>query len=93
MEFIYLFIYFVETKLKNMKAILITTTGTKWNTQIPARSNAITHISDNGEKVMSRLTIKGVSGTHTEFGELKTDLIVMDEFGCTHEICEDFIWQ
>jgi hypothetical protein len=73
--------------------ILTTTTGTKWNTDIPARSNLINHISDDGQIVMSKLIIKGISGTHTEFGELKTDLIVVDQFGDTHEICEDYIWQ
>lgn len=74
-------------------SILITTTGTKWNTDIPARSSAITYISEKGIKVMSNLTINGISGTHTEFGELKTDLKVTDQFGDTHEICEDFICQ
>lgn len=73
--------------------MLLTTTGSRWDTEIPARSNLITHISDNGNKVMSQLIIQGISGTHTEFGELKTDLIVADQFGNTHEICEDFIWQ
>lgn len=72
---------------------IYTTTGTKWNTEIPARSNTITHISENGNSVMSTLKIQSIAGTHEEFGELKTDLIVVDQFGDTHEICEDFIWQ
>jgi len=72
---------------------IITQTGGKWAMDIPARSNLITHLSDNGTKIMSDLAIKGIAGTHTEFGELKTDLTVIDEFGDTHIICEDFIWQ
>ena len=73
--------------------IIKTITGGTWRTDIPSRSNLITHISDTGQKICSDLAIKSISGTHTEFGKVKTDLLVIDEFGDSHEICEDFIWQ
>jgi len=74
-------------------ATLTTTTGTKWNTELPARSNLITHLNDKGQQVVSSLTILSIAGTHEEFRQIKTDLIVKDQFGETYEICEDFIWQ
>lgn len=74
-------------------AILTTTTGSKWNTEIPARSNLVMHLNDKGQQVMSTLTIISIAGTHEEFREVKTDLNVKDQFGETYEICEDFIWQ
>lgn len=74
-------------------ATLTTTTGTKWNTEIPARSNLITHLNDKGQQVVSSLTILSIAGTHEEFQETKTDLLVKDQFGETYEICEDYIWQ
>jgi len=74
-------------------ATLTTTTGTKWNTELPARSNLITHLNDKGQQVVSSLTILSIAGTHEEFRQIKTDLIVKDQFGETYEICEDYIWQ
>lgn len=74
-------------------AILTTTTGSKWNTEIPARSNLVMHLNDKGQQVMSTLTIVSIAGTHEEFRQIKTDLIVKDQFGETYEICEDYIWQ
>ena len=73
--------------------LIKTSTGTTWDLDAPATSNLITHIGDNGRSVMSTLMILGSKGTHEEFMEQKTDLLVMDQFGETHEICEDFIWQ
>lgn len=74
-------------------ATLTTASGTKWNTELPARSNLITHLNDKGQQVVSSLIILSIAGTHEEFQETKTDLLVKDQFGDTHEICEDFICQ
>ena len=76
-----------------MNTIIKTQTGSIWHTDKLAHSNLITHLSDNGTKVMSDLAIKAIVGTHYEFGELKTDLLVIDEFGESYELCEDFIYQ
>lgn len=73
--------------------IVVTKTGSTWNLAKHAKSNLITKISANGSTEMQILTIIGIAGEHFEFGELKTDLLVKDEFGETLEICEDFIWQ
>jgi hypothetical protein len=78
---------------EKMNVEIKTQTGGTWHTKRPAYSNLITHIDDRGYKVRSTLTIIGIVGTHDEFMELKTDLLVSDQFGDCHEICEDFVWQ
>jgi len=72
-----------------------TKTGGSWDTTFPAYSNIITTINERNPQTtrMQKLSLMAISGTHTEFGEAKTDLLVKDEFGETHEICEDFVWQ
>lgn len=77
-----------------MTKLVQTKTGSTWNLAKSAKSNLITKISADGQSTeMQILTIIGIAGEHFEFGELKTDLLVKNEFGETLEICEDFIWQ
>lgn len=77
-----------------MTKLLKTKTGGTWDLNKSAVSSIITKISANGQSTeMQTLTIIGIAGTHVEFGEIKTDLIVKNEFGEILEICEDFIWQ
>ena len=70
-----------------------TVSGSTFDLSKPVRSNLIFKFTGfNDRRIMQELSIVKISGTHEEFGELKTDFIVKDEFGETHEICEDFIW-
>lgn len=72
---------------------LKTVSGSIFDIDKPVRSNLIFKFTGyNDRRIMQQLQIVKISGTHTEFGEVKTDFIVKDEFGETHEICEDFIW-
>jgi hypothetical protein len=74
--------------------IITTAGGATFNTELNARSNLIQHLIGNyGQMRMSTLTIIGIAGTHEEFMEERTDLLVKDQFGQTYEICEDYIWQ
>jgi hypothetical protein len=77
----------------NQMATLKTTTGTVWDTLKPAYSSVITHIGNKGEVVKSKLTILGIASIHEEFMENVSDLSVVDEFGTTHQVCEDFLFQ
>lgn len=73
-------------------ALIKTETGGMWNTEKPAFSHLITHLNESGKCVTSTLRIVKITGTHMEFGELKTDLEVKDQFGEQYEICEDFLY-
>ena len=69
------------------------TTKSQFDFSKPAKSPLITYINDNGGVSLSILTSKGIVGTHEEFREIKTDYLVIDQFGDSYEICEDYIWQ
>ena len=72
---------------------LETTTGTRWDTAQKARCSLILFIDDRGQPQLCDLKIIGLGKTHTEWGELKTDIKVMDQFGECYEICEDLLYQ
>jgi hypothetical protein len=73
--------------------ILKTTTGTIWDTEKRAWSNLILHIDSKGNAQISTLKIIGLGRTHTEWKELHTDVVVEDQFGDRHEICEELLNQ
>ena len=76
-------------------SLIKTTTGSNWDTNKTAFSNLLTTIdeSNTNKTRMMKLSVFGIAGTHKEFMEEKTDLLVRDEYGDIHEICEDFVWQ
>jgi hypothetical protein len=71
---------------------IIQTKSAKWFTNKPVHCSGITHIADNGKVMLTKCYVKHIAGTHIEFMEVKTDLIIESEFGETYEICEDFVW-
>ena len=75
-----------------MSQIIKTTTGTTWRIDKPVHCSGLTMLNANGNSEFQPCYIIGVAGTHFEFGEEKVDLIVCDQFGERHEICEDFVW-
>jgi hypothetical protein len=79
--------------LKQTVMILKTKTGGSWNTDLTAYSNLFMKLNKFGKQHKQRLKILGIAGEHFEFCEIKTDLLIEDEFGIQYEICEDCIWQ
>jgi hypothetical protein len=75
-----------------MNNIIKTPTGTIWHTDKYVHCSGINYITNNGEAEFQACYITGIAGTHFEFGEEKTDLLVRDQFGDVHEVCEDFVW-
>lgn len=76
-------------------SLITTKTGFSIDTTKPLRSNLVMYIKDNhGNTAMSKLTYLGHTNPYEQnFRELKCDILVEDQMGEKHEICEDFIWQ
>ena len=71
---------------------IITPNGSKFNTELPAKSNLLMVFNDNGEQVFDRLRLTGRYTIETEFMKPVAMIEVEHSFGIT-EISEDFIWQ
>ena len=70
------------------------TLNANFDTEKIADCPSITKLSRNCQStVMQDLRVIGPGGTHMEFMEEKQDVIIEDEFGQIHEVCEDWIWQ
>lgn len=71
---------------------ITTAKGSKFNTDLPAKSNIIMVLDDNGNQVMDTLRITGNMTTVMEFMEPMSMIEVEHSFG-KDEVCEDFLWQ
>ena len=71
---------------------ITTPNGSRFNTEIPAKSNLLMIFDDNGNQEFDRLRLTGRFTIETEFMKPVAMIEVEHSFGIT-EISEDFIWQ
>jgi hypothetical protein len=70
----------------------IKTKSATFNANKPVHCSGIMHINSNGKSELQECYVVDIAGVHLEFMEEKVDLIVRDQYGQLHQICEDFVW-
>lgn len=72
--------------------IITTVKGSKFNTDLPARSSVIMVLNERGRSVMDTLKLTGNTEEVIEFMKPTTMVEVIHSFG-TDFVNEDYVWQ